>query len=75
MDRHHAAADERVAGSAPTGERPPACGDRPPAPTPTAMPAAVADTMRRVHAALRAGQPPSYEALLAYGLPEPSPPG
>jgi hypothetical protein len=30
----------------------------------------VADTMRRVHAALRAGAPPSYEALLAFGTPE-----
>lgn len=31
----------------------------------------VADTMRRVHAALRAGTPPSYEALLAFGTPDP----
>jgi hypothetical protein len=37
----------------------------------TPSPCAVADTMRRVHAALRAGTPPSYEALLAFGTPEP----
>jgi hypothetical protein len=41
------------------------------APARTSSPCAVADTMRRVHAALRAGAPPSYEALLAFGTPEP----
>lgn len=29
----------------------------------------VAETMRRVQTALRAGAPPSYEALLAFGTP------
>jgi hypothetical protein len=38
--------------------------------TPPGGPSPVAETMRRVHAALRAGHPPSYEALLAFGLPE-----
>jgi hypothetical protein len=66
--------DEHLA--APTA-RPPSASDavqagtrrvaaaRTPAPWP------VADTMRRVHAALRDGAPPSYEALLAFGTPEP----
>ncbi|MBW3620908.1 MAG: hypothetical protein KY461_11730 [Actinobacteria bacterium] len=40
-----------------------------------ALPAApacpVADTMRRVHAELRAGRAPSFEAMLAYGVPAP----
>ncbi|MCC5950118.1 MAG: hypothetical protein JJT89_16835 [Nitriliruptoraceae bacterium] len=30
---------------------------------------AVAATMRRVHAQLAAGAPPSFEALLAFGVP------
>ncbi len=42
-------------------------GDAPPrSPLPCPM---VAETMRRVQAALRAGAPPSYEALLAFGTP------
>jgi hypothetical protein len=34
------------------------------------VPPAVAATMRRVHAELRAGGAPSFEALLAYGEPQ-----
>lgn len=34
----------------------------------------VADTMRRVHAELRAGRAPSFEAMLAYGVPAPGSP-
>jgi hypothetical protein len=32
----------------------------------------VAETMRRVHEQLRAGRAPSFEAMLAYGVPAPS---
>lgn len=32
----------------------------------------VAEKMERVHAALRAGRAPSFEAMLAYGVPEAS---
>lgn len=35
-------------------------------------PCPVADTMRRVHDDLRRGAAPSFEALLAYGVPEPA---
>lgn len=30
----------------------------------------VAETMQRIHAELRAGRAPSFEAMLAYGVPE-----
>ncbi len=36
---------------------------------PLPAPCPVADTMRRVQAELRAGSPPSFEALLAFGAP------
>jgi len=36
---------------------------------PAPAPCPVADTMRRVQAQLRAGSPPSFEALLAFGAP------
>jgi hypothetical protein len=53
--------------SAPAGDG----GTSSAAPGRAPSPCAVADTMRRVQAALRAGAPPSYEALLAFGTPEP----
>lgn len=37
-------------------------------------PCPVAETMRRVHDQLRRGAAPSFEAMLAYGVPEPSRP-
>ncbi len=35
-------------------------------------PCPVAETMRRVHDQLRRGTAPSFEALLAYGVPDPT---
>lgn len=45
--------------------------DDTPTPTvaPDAAPCPVAETMRHVHALLRAGTAPSLESLLAYGVP------
>jgi hypothetical protein len=48
----------------------PAAGAATATPARSPSPCPVADTMRRVHAALRAGAPPSYESLLAFGIPE-----
>lgn len=39
---------------------------------PAAVACPVAETMRRVHEQLRAGRAPSFEAMLAYGVPEPA---
>lgn len=38
--------------------------------TVVSSPCPVADTMRRVHEQLRSGTAPSFEAMLAYGVPE-----
>jgi hypothetical protein len=53
----------------PCDPQPPAVGATGEGPGHLASGSPVADTMRRVHAALRAGAPPSYEALLAFGIP------
>ena len=50
----------------------------PPPPTPTSArpstPCLAADTMRRVQEQLRRGAAPTFEALLAFGVPTPARP-